>query len=77
MTLSRNSAGGRWAGSNDSTRQEDLRAEPWTPSIAAVILRAPVLQVQLVQTPKNFEITCTALGQISPYKYQDDIANII
>ena len=57
--------------------RKDLKAEPWTPSIEPVILRAPVLQTQMVQTPKNFEIPCTALGQISPYKYQDDIANII
>lgn len=48
--------------------RKDLRAESWTPSIEAVTFRAPVLQIQLVQTPKNFEITCPALGQISSYK---------
>lgn len=47
---------------------KDPRAEPWVRSVEGVTLRKPVLQTAGSKTPKNFEITCPALGQISPHK---------
>lgn len=48
--------------------RKDLRVETGAPPVEAVTLVVPALQTQLVQTPKNFQITCPALSQISSYK---------